>query len=76
MEMADVHHIAIYDDLIAAKVQGCTCAYDAPSGGHPQIMKNIATRVYNLSLNTYKYTRFIVSRRNDMRYYSISFKSF
>lgn len=29
MEMADVHHIAIYDDLIVAKVQGCTRAYDA-----------------------------------------------
>lgn len=24
MDMLDVHHIAIYDDLIAAKVQGCT----------------------------------------------------
>lgn len=42
MDMLDVHHIAIYDDLIAAKVQGCTHVSDAPSGDHPRIMKNIA----------------------------------
>lgn len=45
MDMLDVHHIAIYDDLIAAKVQGCTHVSDAPSDDHPRIMKNIATRV-------------------------------
>lgn len=45
MDMLDVHHIAIYDDLIAAKVQGC-----APSSDHPQIIKNITTRVVMVSL--------------------------
>lgn len=50
MDMLDVHHIAIYDDLIAAKVQGCAHVSGAPSSDHPQIIKNIATRVVMISL--------------------------
>lgn len=33
MDMPDVHHIAIYDDLIAAKVQGRTRPAVAPPHG-------------------------------------------
>lgn len=30
MDMLDVHYIAIYDDLIATKVQGCVASSEPP----------------------------------------------
>lgn len=58
MDMPDVHHIAIYDDLIAAKVQGRRSALGTPwsvsslgnaSGSGDLCTQTLAERHYSMA---------------------------